>query len=266
MPDALERARKRQLVFTLTTGRSGTDYLARVLELFAHVHAEHEPKPTFASAWRTVLARPETAREFWLEHKLPRIGRTHTAVYAETSHLACKGFLESLIELGVVPRLIELVRPPRDVARSLLALGTIPGRSFKGVKYYHAPDDPGVRLPTGGAHVRWHDYQLCYWYCLETAARIREFRARFEPLGVRIERVELASLEDVDGIRALGDRLSLGSFSTRGRLRMIGLVGRATNRKQALKREIALGDDELAGLEREVDPLYAAATQLASKR
>src|SRR6185436_2882073 len=124
-----------------TTGRSGTEYLARVLGLFRGVRALHEPKPTFASAFRTVCAAPETAREFWLEHKLPRIARARAPVYAETSHLACKGFLESLVELDLQPTLIHLRREPHAVARSMLALGTVPGRTYKGVKYYLGPGD-----------------------------------------------------------------------------------------------------------------------------
>ncbi|MBI5433334.1 MAG: hypothetical protein HZA52_10945 [Planctomycetes bacterium] len=259
MTEALDRALHRRLLFTFTTGRSGTEYLARALGLFARVHAEHEPKPTFASAWRTVLARPETAREFWLEHKLPRIARSHAPIYAETSHLACKGFLESLIALGVRPTVLHLVRPARDVARSLWTLGTIPGRAFKGVKYYHSPDDPRVELATGGAHLAWHDYQLCYWYCLETEARAQRFRARFELLGVRVERVELAQLAEASGIRRLADALDLGSFSTRGRIKLLGLAGRPTNRKLDSKRAVGLPDDELARLESEVERALASA-------
>lgn len=258
MDRALEKALARRLVFTFTTGRSGTDYLARVLGLFARVHAEHEPKPTFASAWRTVLARPETAREFWLEHKLPRIARSHTPIYAETSHLACKGFLESLIELGVRPTVIELVRAPREVALSLVALRTIPGRTFKGVKYYYAPDDPTVVLAPGPAAAAWHDYQLSYWYCLETAARAKRFREQYEPLGVRVERVDLASFGDLEGIRALGERLDLGSFSTRGRIKLLGLAGRRTNRKLDAKRDVRFTADELDRLEAEVERACAA--------
>jgi hypothetical protein len=266
MPLSTSRALERRMIFTITTGRSGTDYLARVLGLFARVHAEHEPKPTFASAWRTVLARPETAREFWLEHKLPRIARTRSPIYAETSHLACKGFLESLVELGARPTLIHLVREPRAVALSLLALGTVPGRSFKGVKYYVSPDDPRLELPTGGAERAWHDYQLCFWYCLEIEARANRLRERLEPLGVRFEHVEVASIADADGIRRLGDVLELGSFSTRGRIKLLGLVGRATNRKLDAKHAVTLSRDELDALEADVLALRdRAKPQSASK-
>ena len=56
--------RAKRLIFTVTTGRSGTLYLARVLGLFRGTKSLHEPKPTFSSAFRTVQTAPSTAREF----------------------------------------------------------------------------------------------------------------------------------------------------------------------------------------------------------
>jgi hypothetical protein len=251
---AAELGSDRRLFFTVTTGRSGTEYLARVLSLFRDVHAEHEPKPTFSSAFRTIAAAPETAREFWVAHKLPRIARSRAPIYAETSHFACKGFLESAFELGLRPTLVHLARPHRDVARSLLALGTIPARSFGGVRFYLAPTDD-VRLPVERSILeRWSDYQLCYWYCLEIAARARDY----ERLGLRVERVELASIATPEGVRELGARLELGPLSGAGKLRLLAIAGRRTNRKLHAKREIELHHEDLARWEREVERAIAA--------
>jgi len=55
--------RAKRLFFTVTTGRSGTLYLARVLDLFRGTRSLHEPKPTFSSAFRTVQTVPATARD-----------------------------------------------------------------------------------------------------------------------------------------------------------------------------------------------------------
>ena len=135
-------ARDKRLIFTITTGHSGTRHLAWALGCFRDVDARHEPKPSFSGAFRTVCTEPETAAEFWRAHKLPSIASTKKPIYAETSHLACKGFLESLIELGYRPDLIHLHRDPREVATSLWRLDSVPGRTSKGVKYNLAPTDP----------------------------------------------------------------------------------------------------------------------------
>jgi len=244
--------RAKRLFFTVTTGRSGTRYLARVLGLFRGTKSLHEPKPTFSSAFRTVRTAPATAREFWLEHKLPAIARHRAGVYVETTHLACKGFLESLASIGVPFELLHLHREPRAVAKSLLALDTIPGRTYKGVKYYLSPADETF-LPISELATRpLTDYQVCYWYCLEIAERARVLAERFAQHGVKMHRVELGEILDADGIARLGERLGLPGFSLRGRIAR-GWVGRrALNSRPEKKRPVTFSDAELAELEAEL--------------
>jgi hypothetical protein len=256
--DALRSVLERRLIFVISTGRSGTEYLTQVLGLFQSVHAEHEPEPSFTNAFRTIAAAPHLARQFWLDHKLPAIARSPAPIYAETSHLACKGFLESGIELGLRPTLVHLVRPYRDTARSMLALDTIPTRTYKGVRFYLGPDDR-VFLPVPRAvFERWHDYQLCYWYCLEIGERARVYAERFRPLGVAVERVDLDDICAPAGIHELGARLNVGPLSKTGTRRLGVVVGQRTNQKTKAKRPDALSDSKLAAWEREVETAVAS--------
>jgi hypothetical protein len=257
MSAALEIVRRKRLIFTLTTGRSGTEYLARALGAFREVEARHEPKPTFGSAFRTVAAAPGTAREFWLAHKLPRIARGSRPVYAETSHLACKGFLESAVELGLTMTWVRLHRPAREVAASLWQLGTIPGRSYGGVKYYLAPFDRGVRLALDAARVeRLDDYQLCYWYCLELEARAEELVRRFP--AVPCVRRELDQLGTLAALEELGRELGLAAPSPLGRVQLAALAGRRVNRKLDRKRAPEPEPGRLELLEAELRELVEA--------
>jgi hypothetical protein len=164
-----EAIREKTLVFTVTTGRSGTAYLASLLARLPSTTALHEPDPSFTSVMRDVQTRPEVAREFWCEKKLPFIAEQDARVYVETSHLFCKGFFEQLLALGVRPALIFLRREPCDVARSLYRLGTIPGRTEKGRAFLLEPDDPHTLFVSDWESLT--DYQLCFWYCLEIERR-----------------------------------------------------------------------------------------------
>ncbi len=240
----------RRLLFTVTTGRSGTLLLARALALHRGVVARHEPRPTFSAALRSVLAVPSVAREFWLAHKLPRILARPAEVYAETSHLVCKGFLESLVDLGVRPELAVLVRPAREVAKSLLALGTIPGRSYGGVKYYLSPADSPL-LPLAGWE-RLSDYQVCYWYCQEIEARGRAYQARWSSLGVRCARVEFATLIQAGGIETLAASLDLAPLGALARLRARALSTHRWNERAGKKRAVVPDERELEQQETEV--------------
>lgn len=253
MDDVLASVRAKRLILTVTTGRSGTEYLARVLGAFRDVRATHEPKPTFGSAFRTVCANPATAREFWLAHKLPRIARSRRPLYAETSHLACKGFLESAVELELALTLVHLVRPARAVATSLWRLATIPGRTFGGVKYYLSPFDVRLLRPVPRERAeRFDDYQLCYWYCLEIEARAAHYAERFAPRGVRVVRAELDALASVEAVERLGRELELGPLSALGRVKLAALAGRRLNEKSALKRPDAPDPARLDELEAQV--------------
>jgi hypothetical protein len=243
-----ERLAGRRLIFTITTGRSGTLLLARAIALHRGVAALHEPRPTFSSALRSVLAEPGVAREFWLAHKLPRILERKESVYAETSHLVCKGFLESLVDLGVRPELVVLSRPARAVARSLLALGTIPGRTYGGVKYYLSPSESPC-LPLERARwERFSDYQLCFWYCQEIEARARAYEARWAPLGMRFTRIDFEALIRPAGITELAAKLGLPALGRLGRMRALALASLPSNERTARKRPV---EHEPGALERE---------------
>lgn len=196
-----------RLIFTVTTGRSGTAYLWRILELVPGIASQHEVRPLFADVMREVQTNPAAAREFWIERKLPAILECGRPVYVETGHLFCKGFFEPLLELGHTPDLILLSRPNRQVATSLLQLGTIPGRTKGGLHWYLSPDDPGVlTLPD------WRslsDYQLCYWYCLEIERRARVYGETVRSRGGRVVATTLAEINTVAGFRRLLRELDL---------------------------------------------------------
>lgn len=217
--EIIESIHQKRLVFTVTTGRSGTAYLSTILGYARNVFAVHEPPPEFAEVLRRVQGDPELAEKFWLEEKLPAILEVPDKVYIETSHLVCKGFLEPLLEMGIVPDLIIHRRPPRDVALSMFKMGTIPGRSDKGLRFYLSPDDPGVlKLPDWE---RLHDYQLCFWYCLEIERRAKAYSELFKENGARVVETTLAGLKTFSGLQSmsgdLGISLKLPQWLTRFR-------------------------------------------------
>jgi hypothetical protein len=75
--------------------------------------AVYEPDPNFVDVMPAASRDRQAAKKFLLEKKLPAIAASVAKVYAETSHVFCKGFLGPLIDLGVVPHLMLLNRPHR---------------------------------------------------------------------------------------------------------------------------------------------------------
>lgn len=197
----LEQVRQKRLIFTVTTGRSGTAYLTAVFGYMKNVDAFHEPKPEYVEVLREVQSSKEIADRFVTERKLPAIASTSSPVYVETSHLVCKGFLESFLDVGLVPDLVVHRRPMRDISLSLLKMGTIPGRTEKALRFYLQPSDPNV-LPLPGWE-KLSDYQLCYWYCLEIERRAQEYSTLIRNKGGRVVETTLAGLKTTQGLNEL---------------------------------------------------------------
>jgi hypothetical protein len=198
--DALRAAvRAKNLVFCVTAGRTGTTYLQHLLALCPETTSLHEPEPSFVPVLRLAQHDASVARTFLLEYKLPFIAGAPTRNYVETGHLICKGFLEPLLALGIVPRIVFLRRAPRPIAASLLARRTVPGRTKLGLKYLLHPGDPRV-VPLPG-WLRMTDYQLCFWYALEIERRQRLYAAQLDALGATL--VDVTADELHDGARFL---------------------------------------------------------------
>lgn len=125
--------KEKNIVLTVTPGRSGTALLANLMALLPDTVSTHEPEPRLNYYLRQVQANPESAMPLLLNVKLPAIAGRSCRYYVETSHLYCKGFIEPLLLLGLRPRFVFLKRNPREVALSLYKMNVIPGKTFDGL-------------------------------------------------------------------------------------------------------------------------------------
>jgi hypothetical protein len=250
------RLRRKRLIFTVTAGRTGTEYLARILECAPGVSSHHEPHPKFSDVMRAAQADPRLALRFLSQLKLPHIASIPTTTYVETSHLFAKGFLEPIVQFGLIPDLILLSRPARDVASSLYLIGAIPGRSTLGSRFLLEPSDPGVVQLRGSDLL--HDYQLCFWYVMEMERRQRVYEQLVSDLGGRTIRTSLSGLASEAGFFELVDALHFERPSGRQLAAYVALRGTRVNRKTEMKRELArILPDGLDALESEVHALVA---------
>lgn len=206
----LENLENNRLIFTMTTGRSGTGYLAKMLDKIPEVAAFHEPHPKFSDFLREVQKDSDIALHFWILRKLPSIAQTPENIYIETSHLFGKGFLESLIGIGIIPDIIILKRDFRKVASSLYELNVIPGRTQEGLKFLLHPDDPEV-IPVNNWE-NLNDYQLCYWYCLEMERRMKKYTKLITELGGKV--IQSRNIFYKDNLTKLLKQLDLEKYQS----------------------------------------------------
>jgi len=247
----VQQIRNKRLIFTVTSGRSGTAYLTAVFNYMKGVHAYHEPAPEYVTCLRQVQSQPELARKFLLEEKLPVIAADPAGIYVETSHLFCKGFVEPLLALDIVPDLVIHRRSMRDISLSLYKMGTVPGRTSKALRFYLSPDDPNV-LPLANWQ-QLHDYQLCYWYCLEIERRARYYKDLFISRGARVSETTLTGLKTGRGLKQLLQELDL-SLKFPAWLMMLRFLRNSrfkVNESKITKKNVAV-PDRLDELEQEV--------------
>jgi hypothetical protein len=200
--EAVKRLRRTRLIFALTPGRSGSKLLAHLLANLCDVQAEHEAAPRLNFVLRAVQAAPESARWWLFGEKLPAIAdRLDGRPYADISHLYCKGFVEPLLQMRLKPDFIILTRPAREVASSMMAIGSIPERTSAGRLVLIGPSDPGVVVPESWRE--WSDYQLCFWYAREIERRQRYYELLLPDAGCRVTRISLADLTDFARFRTL---------------------------------------------------------------
>jgi hypothetical protein len=190
-----------RLILTVTPGRSGTTYLSEILKALPGINSDHEPEPKFSDVMRSAQYDARIATRFLLSQKLPAIRRCAQPTYVETSHLACKGFIEPLIENGCLPDLIVLKRDPFLVSTSLYLIGAVPARTPLGNQFLLRPDDPGV-LPLEG----WQelsDWALCFWYCREIERRMEVYAKVVRERGRRVIATSIVRLQTDEGAREL---------------------------------------------------------------
>lgn len=251
---------KNRLIFTVTSGRSGTAYLANVLSYVPDVSSYHEPKPSFSKVMRSIQQNKEIGREFWIKKKLPSIAKDPSSIYIETNHMFCKGFIEPLLDLDIIPDLILLNRPHRRIALSFCRFGSIPGRTAQGLKYLLSPTDPDVLLLPDWQNL--DDYQLCYWYCLEIARRSHTYDNLFTGLGARVVRVSLDELITVSGFEKLLLGLNLQKPDGPKWAEYLEMKKNRINVRSHLNRPARIPDD-LDSAEKEVLDLTMKANDLS---
>ena len=220
----IEQIREKQLIFTVTAGRTGTAYLHNLFKLFPGVDSVHEDEPSYVHVMRRVQTQPAEAVSFLTRFKFPVIAASKANIYAETSHLFCKGFLEPMIGLDIYPDLLLLRRNPRSIARSLLERNTIPGRTSTGTDYLLCPDDPNtLPLPhwTGLS-----DYQLCFWYALEIECRQQRYGDYLRQLGSNVFDCTANELHSPDCFLAMAETFSLDAKDRQVLLRRHGEISK----------------------------------------
>lgn len=206
----VEAANAKSPIITVTAGRTGSETLGRMIGLAPNVFAHHDPEPSYIQVMRRSQEDPNNAWLFVKNVKIPHIASIREEIYAEASHLACKGFIEPMLTLGLRPSMIFLHRPPREIAISLLNRSVIPMRTELGWLYLLQPGDPNT-LPLPPHSSEYSHYQLCFWYALEIERRQARYKTICEKMGLKTFHIATEELASATTFREMLDAVGLSS-------------------------------------------------------
>jgi hypothetical protein len=195
--------------FTLSTGRSGTRTLAKLLDLADNAVVEHEPAPRLIRQCRDAYERwDQDPRLFKTLIEACREDSVFEAyedglIYGETAN-RLTFFAPALREVFTECRFIHLVRDPRDVVRSAMDRGWYSENKWDEGRIVPRPGDP--------FQPRWEGMDLfekCAWYWHEVNRFACEFRAALPPGRAIVVKAEEIFSGDPERLGAVYDALGL---------------------------------------------------------
>ena len=210
-----------QLVFTLTTGRSGTAYLAELLELNTRNTEVHHERVSFEGMGVTSpdastamlfnsIGNCAAVQDFW-RRKFATVRHGTTPVYIETSHFLAKaGLLENLPALmpGVRVDIVVLSRDTVATAESLANRFDFVNSGFTWLLNLD-PHYPRNVVPFDD-YAQFGVIGRCVWYCHEMAARTYCYKILFKnDPNIRFTDVALENLQDTTSVAKLIRSLGL---------------------------------------------------------
>jgi hypothetical protein len=173
-----------RLIFTATTGRSGTLTLTRIFAGIPSCRALHEPYPVMHDeVLRAASYGNSDALDRFYRAKSINILRAAAGYryYLEANHLFIKTFVaHAARDFGNRLAVIHLVRPPLEVATSIYRLHRQPGTE-SGNRWwldYRAPLNR-IRIADAlDAGEFSHPFYKGLWYWFEIETRVQEWRRR----------------------------------------------------------------------------------------
>jgi hypothetical protein len=198
-------------IFSINSGRSGSDYLTEIFSKTTNAISIHEGFPIMNGKPMQAFNQGEdTALRQLMTLKLKQINKSRKQgkkIYCETNHSYIKGW-GYLIPDEYIPQeeiaVIILRRNIDDCAYSLLRVHDVPGYTEFSRTWYLSPKATfNLSHPSANANA----YELCRWYVQETNLRAEHYQSNF-PNITYIE-CDLEQLNDYSFVLAMFERLGL---------------------------------------------------------
>jgi hypothetical protein len=204
-----------RVIFTATTGRSGTMTLSKLFSRVPGCAAFHEPHPVMNGPVLAAASYDDDALVDRAYARVKSVNILRAAVghryYMESNHLFVKTFIRQAVEeFGDRLAVVHLVRPPVEVAMSLYCMQQLAGSGVANLWWLD------VRAPTNVLQIAdlldsdpelSHPFYRALWYWYEVEMRFAAWRSRLPSL--KVARFETDWFDDRARVFQLFDALGL---------------------------------------------------------
>jgi len=199
------------VIFTVSTGRCGTQSLANIFGLFDEFASYHEPYPIMLNYFpdQGLVRNQLFLKQVWSRIKRINIKRNliDKRYYFESNFNFLPNFnILAIKEFDNKIRIMEVLRDPLKVAKSFYKIGVHPGTDFSSNQWILSTDRPDNVIQISKFIKKIDDPESMIlshllWYCYEKSARAIEMRQNFPSLvWSRIRTRNLNNIHEIERV------------------------------------------------------------------
>jgi len=206
-----DRLKNRRLIFTISPGRAGSEYLATLLNTAENIHALHEPRPRMnGRILEMAMGKPPGESYGQRRIKLLGINRSLShldsdTIYAETSHMFIKSFHDVVLDYYENVEVIILRRPLHKILKSFIELGFFSSINPVAARWMHKPGSANSVAELLKPLDEMDQYEKCIAYLLDIEALARAFTLNHPD--IKTHEITLDSITESGGARRLFQQL-----------------------------------------------------------
>lgn len=202
-----ESVKDRRLIFTISPGRAGSEYLATLLNTAKNVSAYHEPLPRMNGGYLEMAMNRPLAGSFGKRRiKLLGINRVlsrldRKTIYAETSHMFIKSFYDVVLDYYENVEVIVLRRPLPEVLKSFIEMGFFSEINPASPRWMHNPGSANSAAELLKPVDEMDQYEKCIAYLLDIEAMAQAFSANYPH--IKTHDTSLETITEIAGAKHL---------------------------------------------------------------
>lgn len=237
--------KKRKLIFSVSSGRAGSEYLKEVIGSAENVRSFHEPKPSMSGVpLRDVMMAPMensyNSRKKKTDALIEDLSHyTPSAIYAETNHMFIKTFydviMEELSDCNV--SVVVLRRSLPKVLKSFVKMGYFTDKNEAWPMWMHQVPSSNTVLKPLKKFSEMDQYDRSIAYLLDVEMRAQEF-IRIYGDRCNVVEIDLNNIQSISDVKDFFAKLDLISTPLTE-----SVVGSVVNDRSDRKKEISIDTD-----------------------